>query len=260
MIVVLIGLMIGGSFFDNLYAFEISGQTVEVTVTESFVSRYIWRGQDLYGDNDGAHQPSIDIGFPKLLYGTDVSLNVWGSFPMNSGHEDGEELDYTITFSRDVLDEKFNISAGYTYFDFPNTASTADVSEPWISLVLNKIPFLPIEVSANIFAGYDFQAKSGGPDEGWYYSWGLATDIILPDLAFIQKDQVINISLTNWGNDGVADLESSGLYATEVSISTSYGFSDFTITPSLNYSIGHEDEINSGNDELWGAIELAYSF
>lgn len=259
-IVLLLMSMFIVSAAEAVYALEISGQEVEVTLTETFVSRYIWRGQDLYSNNDGAHQSSIDITFPKLLSEVDLSLNVWGSFPLNKGHEDAEELDYTITFSRNSLDEQFNISAGYTYFDFPNSSSTADVSEPWLAFSLNKIPLLPIDISFSVFAGYDFAAKSGGPDEGWYYSWGFDTELLLPESPLFQAGQALAIGVVNWGNDGVGDLESSGLYATEISFATSYAFSEFVITPSFNYSIGHEESINSGDNELWGGVEFAYSF
>ncbi|MCF7908227.1 MAG: hypothetical protein K9L86_05110 [Candidatus Omnitrophica bacterium] len=247
-------------FLGDIYAFEFAGQPVEVTVTDTYVSRYIWRGQDLYSDNDGAHQPSIDIGFPGLIDGVDLSFNVWGSFPMNSGHEDGEELDYTVTFSRDLFDDQFNFSTGYTYFDFPNTASTADVSESWLSGTLNKIPFLPIDVSASFFAGYDFQAKSGGPDEGWYYSWGFDAELPLLKHSLIQEGQTLALGVVNWGNDGVADLEPSSLYATELSLSTSYALGGFSLTPSLHYTINHEEEINNGDEELWGGFEVSYGF
>lgn len=242
------------------FALEIGSREVAVTVTDSYVSRYIWRGQDLYADNDGAHQSSIDIAFPKLFYDTDVSFNVWGSFPMNSGHEDAEELDYTLTFSRDLLDEVVNISAGYTYFDYPNTASTVDVSEPWISATWNKLPFLPIEVSFTGFIGFDLQAKSGGPDEGIYFSWGFDTELPLSELAVFQEGQTLALGIVNWGNDGPADLEPSSLYATEISLSTSYGVAGFSISPNLHYTISYEELINSGNDELWGGIEVSYAF
>lgn len=260
LMVTLIGLMMVASFFNNLYAFEIGGQLVEVSVTDSYVSRYIWRGQDLYGENDGAHQPSIDVTLPKLLKGTDVSFNVWGSFPLDKGHEDGEELDYTIAFSRDLLDEKFNLSVGYTYFDFPNTSSTSDVSEPWWTITLNKIPGLPIDLSFSVFAGYDFAAKSGGPDEGWYYSWGFDTELLLPEFALAQEGQTLALGIVNWGNDGVADLEPSSLYATEFSAATSYALGGFSLTPSLHYTINHQEQINSGDEELWGGFEVSYGF
>jgi len=256
-IVVLGGLM---CFLADAFALEIGSQEVAITVTDNYVSRYIWRGQDLYGENDGAHQPSLDIAFPKLLSGIDVSLNIWGSFPLNSGHENGEELDYTLTFSRDMFDETANISAGYTYFDYPNTGSTADVSELWISAVLNKLPFLPIDVSLSGFIGYDLQTKSGGPDEGIYFSWGFDTELPLPQSSLFQEGQTLALGIVNWGNDGVADLEPSSFYATEISLSTSYEFAGFSISPNLHYTINYEEQINDGDEELWGGIEVGYAF
>jgi len=246
-------------FQAEAFAFKVGDQEVDVTLTDTIVTRYIWRGQDLYGDNDAAHQPSIDISFPGLLYGADLSFNVWGSFPLNSGHEDSEELDYSFTLSKDLL-QNLNLSAGYTYFDYPNANKTSDVSEPWFSVTLNKVPVLPIDVSATLFAGYDFQAASGGPDEGWYYSWGFDTELPLPELAFIQDGQTLAVGVVNWGNDGVADLKPSSLYATEFSCSTSYAFGDLSITPSVYYTINHEESINADDEEFWGAVEASFAF
>jgi len=238
---------------------EFEGQDVDITLSEAYVSRYIWRGQDLYGENDAAYQPSIDIALPEFLFGTDVSLNVWGSFPLRSGHEDAEEFDYTVTFSRDLIDN-VNVSVGHTYFDFPNTTSKTDVSEPWLSVTLNKIPAFPIDVAMSVFAGYDFQTTSGGPDEGWYYSWGFDTELPLPIFPIFQKDQTLALGIVNWGNDGVADLKPSSLYATELSFSSSYAFWGFSITPGIYYTINHEEEINSGDDELWAGVDISYAF
>ncbi len=243
-----------------IYAVEVNDQEVNISVSQVFVSRYIWRGQDLYAQNDAAYQPSIDISAPGFLFGTDVGLNIWGSFPLSDGHEDGEELDYTLSFSKDFFDGLVSISEGYTYFDYPNTSDTADVSEPWVNITLNEIPKLPIPISMSVFMGYDFAAASGGPDEGWYYSWGFAGDIDLPEWEIFQEDQVVSCSITNWGNDGVADLKPSTLYATDFSFSTSYAFGDISVSPSLNYTMNHEEAINSGDSEIWTGIEISYVF
>jgi hypothetical protein len=232
-------------------------QETTITFTDTYVSRYIWRGQDLYPDNDAAHQPSVDISFSDILNDIALSLNIWASFPLNKGHQDAEEIDYTLTLSKN-LTETLNTSFGYTYFDFPNTASQADVQEPWISFTLSKIPIFNYEISLNLFAGYDFKTTSGGPDEGWYYSWGVSIEIPLESI--LTKKQSLILDITNWGNDGVADLKPSSLYATELSLSTSYNLGKFTITPSLHYTINYEDEINSGDEELWGGIEFSYVF
>jgi len=253
-----IGIML--VFAVTVYGANIGSKEVYVTASESYVSRYIWRGQDLYGNNDSAHQPSIDILFPDLFSKNDVSLNIWGSFPLSSGHEDAEELDYTLSVSRDFLEGLLSISEGYTYFNYPNTGRTADVSEPWMKLAVNQIPKLPIDVSINLFAGYDFQAASGGPDEGWYYSWGFGTNILLPKSKVFQDGQALVVGITNWGNDGVADLKPSVLYSTDFSISTSYGFGNMSISPCLNYTVNYEDKINNGDDELWGGVQISYAF
>lgn len=246
-------------FLQDNYAFELSSRDVEITLSESFVSGYIWRGQDLYADNDPAYQPSINIVLPGFLEGADISFNVWGSFPVNSGHENIEELDYTLSLSRDIS-EDCNLSFGCTYFDFPNAASASDVNEPWAYFTLNKIPGLGPNVAMNIFAAYDFQARSGGPDEGWYYSYGFSTDIPLPKTDLTQTGQAISLGIANWGNDGVADLKPSFLYASELSLATTYKFSGFSITPGLHYAINHSGRINNGKDEFWGVLGLSYTF
>ncbi len=248
-----------GVFLKDSFAFQAGGQEVDVTVTNSYVSRYIWRGQDVYADNDGAYQPSVDISLPGFLKGTDVDFNVWGSFPLNKGHELADELDYTLSFSRD-LGRMYNLSLGYTYYDYPKANKYSDVQEPWVSFTLNRIPYLPLDVSFNVFAGYDFSAASGGPEEGWYYSWGLSTELPLPESSLTQKGQSLSLGITNWGEDGVGGLKPSSLYAVEISISTSYSAGKFSITPTLDYTINCEDKINNGDDELWGGLEISYTF
>jgi hypothetical protein len=245
----------------EVLALTLAGQELEITVSDAYVSRYIWRGQDLFGDNDGANQPSIDFTFPKLFYGTDLSLNVWGSFPVTGGHEDSEELDYTVSFSRDFMEEAFNISVGNTYYDYPNTSSTADVNEPWLSFTWNELPFLPLPVSMTLFGGYDFKARFEGPEEGWYFSWGFDTELPLPAAGGIfQEGQTVALGVVNWGQDGVAGLTPSSLYSTELSASTTYAAGSFTFTPNMHYSFMHEDTINGGKNELWGGLEVSYAF
>jgi hypothetical protein len=245
-------------FINDSFAFEIGTQEVGIIVTESYVSRYIWRGQDLFGNNDGAYQPSIDIAFPGLLNEVDVAFNVWGSIPLSKGHEAAEEMDYTVSLSRDI--EEFTISSGYTYYAYAHAHHTTEVQEPWVSLSLNKLSALGLDVVFNVFAGYNFEATSGGIDAGWYYSWGFDTELPLPEAPFLQDEQTLALGIVNWGNDGVAGLKPSSLYATELSISTSYAFGDFSISPSLNYTINYEDQINSGDEELWAGIELSCGF
>ena len=110
-----------------------------------------------------------------------------------------------------------------------------------------------------VFGGYDLKAGSGGPDEGWYYSWGFDTEIPLPDCVLFQDGQGIAVSVVNWGNDGVADFESNPLYSTEFGLATTYEFTGFSLTPSVHYAVSREEDINS-EDELWAGFEVSYAF
>jgi len=252
----IVGLLLSVSF--NALAVEIGSKVIDVEMRETFVSRYIWRGQDLYADNDGGLFHNLD--FSSEVLGGVLGLNLWGANSLSGGHEDGEEYDYTLSYSKDYYEGKLSVSEGVTYFDFPNTTSRADVIEPWIGLTLNKIPELPIYVSLILFAGYDFQGKSGGPDEGWYYSWGFETEIPFTVCPKAADDQTLVIGIVNWGHDGVGDMEPNALYATEINLSTGYEVGEYSLSPSIHYVVGYEELINAGDDEIWFGLELGRNF
>ena len=182
-----------------------------------------------------------------------------GSFPLNSGHEISTELDYSLTGSHDFLDV-FNVSSGYVYFDFPKANKNSDYNEFWGSLTWLELPNLPILISATLFTGYEIEAAAEGPENGQYYSWGFVSELNLTQRKLFQEDQKLSLEVTNWGNDGVAGLKPSRLYATELSASTSYSLIGFSIIPAFHYSFSHEKEINSGDDEVWGSIDIRYVF
>lgn len=242
----------------SLFALEIGEQEVAVTVTESYASRFISEGRDCFPDDDPIWETALDIELPGLLYGTDFAFSVWWAYPLKSGQVAAEELDYSLALSRDIK-EKINISAGYNYFDLPKDNNNADANEFWGSFTLNELPLLPIPVSATLYAAYEFRATVEGPEDGWFYSWGFATELDLPGWQVFQEEQKLCLDITNWGTDGVGGLKSSSLYASEYSVSTDYNFAGFTITPSFHYLSSYEDEIND-EDEIWGRIDISYSF
>jgi len=61
------------------------GATFDVT----YLSRYIWRGIDVYEDDHSAIQPSVDVDF----YGTGLGLKVLWSRANGSKFENAEEVD-----------------------------------------------------------------------------------------------------------------------------------------------------------------------
>jgi len=242
------------------FALELAGgKSVDITITHTYASRYISKAQDCFADDDGAYHPSLDLMFPKLILDTDISLTVWGAFALNCGHEEFDEIDYSVSASKDIF-KYWNVSGGYSYFDYPKANKLLDSNDPWGSLTLKKIPYLPIDTSITLTAIYQFPAASGGSENGMYYSWGFETGLPLPDVTVFQKDQVLTLGLVNWGTDGVGGLKPSRLYATVFSLGTKYTFGKLAISPSFNYALNHERRINNGAEEIWGVIDVSWSF
>ena len=82
----------------------------------------------------------------------------------------------------------------------------------------------------------------------------------MPECSFTQNGQSLSLGITNWGQDGVAGLKPSSLYATEINLSTAYTVGKFSIAPKLSYTINYEEEINNGNEELYGGVDVSYVF
>jgi len=89
-------------------------EEVEASVEATFVSKYIWRGQDL---GHAAIQPSLGIAWKG------ISLSAWGNWGIVDSN-DTEELDLTLGYSTNGLnigltDYWFNVGpAGDKYFRY----------------------------------------------------------------------------------------------------------------------------------------------
>jgi hypothetical protein len=94
-------LVIAAMLYNNI-SVAVAGEArkeLGISMDVTWVSKYIWRGQDIYDDH-AAFQPSINFD----LYGTGFSANVWTSYAGSSGFRDIEENDYSITYSATVFE------------------------------------------------------------------------------------------------------------------------------------------------------------
>jgi hypothetical protein len=228
---------------------------VKVTLKNSFVSQYIWRGQDLYPKRNSATQPSLDANFTKLPGDICLDLNLWGSFANRKGFQDINELDYAVSLSK-TFSNNISVSLGETYYDYYNTHRFADSNENWASMTLP----LPQEFNFNLFGAYDYPVAEEGPNRGFYGSWGVSRDVPLPKTFITQTDQVLSCSIVNWGSDGPYDLKPSLLYATEFNVATCYNFDKVSVGFGIHYVVNYDKDINNGNHYLWGGLDLAYTF
>ena len=243
-----------------VFSYSVYANEINIEASLTYLSRYIDKGQDVFADNDAGLKPEVGVEIKDVFARTDMHLGVWAVMPLSCGHNNAEETDYAISFVRQI-NENLNLSFGYTYIDFPRLNKRSDISETWAALTVEQIPHIVLPLYFSMGAMYDFAAASGGPDEGWFYYWTVGLHLPLPVIAGVPLlGEYLDVSLTNWGNDGAADLPANSLYATEYALSTTYNFKGFAVTPSVNYLVSYDDGINNGNDEVWFSVKIAYNF
>jgi hypothetical protein len=114
---------------------------LKISSEVAIYSKYIWRGFKLDGD------PVMQQGLYLGLY--DFTLGIWGSFDIdNDDTLDSEELDYIIDYTHKF--DKFSISVGHTYYDFPATDG----------------------YSKEFYVGIGFEGFPLSPTLTWYHDYG----------------------------------------------------------------------------------------
>ena len=235
-----------------------AGGDLGIDVDATWVSKYIWRGMDLYGDK-AAFQPSINFD----LWGSGFSFNVWASYPGASGHVNATEMDYTLTYSDSVFDGetyKTDYAVSWVYYDYPETTSSAADAQEF-NIALEWPDLCPAGVVPHYFYGYLWTARGGGTyaatePEGSVHVFGLTYDFEVPsvDLPFtFSADIVYNDGM---GGNTIEHDWSHAVWGLSTTVDCPAGG---TITPAIYYQTSMEDSVNK-NDEFWTGISYSYSF
>ncbi|WP_304640064.1 TorF family putative porin [Pseudomonas sp.] len=131
---------------------------LDVSMTATIASQYIWRGQS-QTDGRGAVQASLDIGHESGLY-----AGIWGS---NVDAEDFEgasvEIDYYVGFAGEITDN-FSYDLSWAAYEFPKGFET-------VYEVLGSVGFYGATLGAKyayepssslyLHAGYGFEFDNG---------------------------------------------------------------------------------------------------
>jgi len=226
-----------------------------VTVDATYVSKYVWRGYDLFDDH-GALQPSVDVD----LFGTGFGVNVWGSIPMgtgSNGHSDGiniwQEYDYTLSYGLTLFEDEcyaLDIGTNYIYYHFPKLNHKADTQEIGVGVALpNLIMIGDSALVPSYYGGKLWPTSSGQSDEisGGYHTFGLSYDLGIPNTEY-----AITLASDINYNDGLFGSDQDWSHAT-VGIFTSVEVGPVSVSPSLSYQISMDDSVNP-NDEFWAGI------
>lgn len=247
---------------------DMGGLGVELDYT--YVSKYIWRGFDVYHDDDSASQPSINVD----LWDTGFSFNIWASWANQSGHVNGEEWDYTATYAHSFMeDEKWALdwAINYVYYDFPDQPSeAADTQEINMVFELPQIcPFgtTPYYMMARMWpstTGHELGNKGKQTSQqlgGWYHEWGFTYDYmvegIMPDGKDLPLEFLWNIAYNDGMNGESVDHDWS--HSTFALASPMQITDNFTFTPAINYQVSFDDSVND-EDEFWFGLSCTYRF
>ncbi|MCX6561238.1 MAG: hypothetical protein NTZ26_12090 [Candidatus Aminicenantes bacterium] len=85
--------------------------SAQLSAQADLVSRYIWRGFDLFSPNNGAFQPSLTYAFG----GSGFSANIWISFALGDRalYRADDETDLTVTYAFKTP-ESLALAAGFS--------------------------------------------------------------------------------------------------------------------------------------------------
>ena len=100
---------------------------IELELTGDYLSKYIWRGQNL--DDDNVFQTGLSAGYGGL------TMSIWGSLELtniNGNNNELTEVDYSLDYSGDFPGlSGVGYSVGLIYYDFPNTQAKDTTEVYW---------------------------------------------------------------------------------------------------------------------------------
>jgi len=236
---------------------ELTG-TVDVT----YLSQYIWRGFEMWG-NQSIIQPSIDLD----LYGTGLGLNVIWKRANTSGYESAEQLDFTLSYSNSLYEYETyatDYQVGWMYYDYPHISSdVADMQEFFATLSWPEIcpeGVVPSYTAIKMWAAQEGSAARNV--SGWLHILGLSYDLPVEGLLPDTPEQILHLSAALVYNDGVSiDVPVDRDWSHAVfGVTTGFDLgNDCTFTPGLYYQSSMENTVNP-SDEFWCSLGVSYAF
>jgi hypothetical protein len=203
------------------------------------MSKYIWRGFDLYADDNPAFQPSVTYTFGESGF----SLNLWTSFALGerSIYKYDDEFDLTLAYDFQIS-ENFDLSVGFThygwYFDRNFSFKNSTSQEFFVSVGLSKAFLEPL---LTIF--YDVSMGSG------LYA-------LLEGGHTIALSETVDLNLSaGLGYNYHQFTDESGLSDLTLSLSLPVKLGEWKIAPQVNYTFVFLETVNPEN-EFWFGLSI----
>jgi len=229
-----------------------AGDDVSVTLTSDWLSKYIWRGQNIV--HDWVLQPSASVSYRGVTGTVWSSLDLMGDF-VGTGqfHEVDLVLDYT---SKLPGVEKLSYSVGAIHYEFPNTDWHA-TNEVYGGLAA------AVPLSPGVRWYYDFDQIDGSYIQ-------LSLGHTLEKLHQWREDCYCNLQLgaslayaSARYNDGYFGVDEGAWNDLTLSAALPFCWGKWTIKPLIAYSTMVDDEIRAATrktDNLWAGLSVTVNF
>ncbi len=237
---------------------ELTG-TVDVT----YLSQYIWRGFEWFGE-DGAIQPSVDLD----LYGTGLGLKVLWNKGLGNGNELMESLEFTLSYSNTLYEYETyatDYQVGWMYYNFPDGpwqtgAASSDLQEFFATLSWPEICPEGVVPSYTVIRLSNVEEYSRvNVYSGFLHVVGLGYDLPVEGLLPDTPEQILHLSAAMVYNDGVNGADHDWSHAV-FGVTTGFDLgNDCTFTPGLYYQSSMDDSVNA-SDEFWASLGVSYAF
>ena len=264
---VLVGLVLA-----SCQAQEILGWSPNVhgSIDVAYQSRYIWRGFDVFYQDESAVQITADM----TLTGTGFGMSVTGHRANTSGYEDKERWDYNPYYQNTLFADSpiaTNYRIGYVYYNYPQQRATAsDLQELHAILAWPQATgiqgLVPSYALVKLWSAKSTQAGSTlAPEASGFahifmmdYQFqlpGYTADI--PELPVrLHSELVYNDGVDPRGIGGVDHDWSNWVIGAATDLDLGY---NITLIPAVNYQISMDKSVNPDN-ETWATISAKWAF
>jgi len=249
------------------------------TIDVTYLSKYIWRGFDLYGDKS-AIQPALDLD----LYGTGFGMGVIGHRANSDKYEKDERWDYSLYYGNKLCEGEplaTNYRISWVYYNYPERSSHStknstdgfDLQEvngmfswPNILPVKGLVPsYVLVKMwPTNSGSWVGRKATTTGTASGFAHIFMLDYPLQLQGVLPETPPQVLNLHSEVIYNDGIGpqgqNIDQDWTNAV-FGISTNFDLGNkVTLTPGVYHQITMDKSANPDKDETWASMSLKYAF
>ncbi|MCF7972655.1 MAG: hypothetical protein K9N55_02455 [Phycisphaerae bacterium] len=249
---------------DNSVGYD-AGLTGSIDLT--YQSRYIWRGFDVFSDNDPAAQLTANLNF----FDTGFGMNVVGHRAIGSGHENDERWDYNfyygnVLFAEDVMQTNFRIGfVHYNYAELPQKFKDLEEVHAIVSMpnLTGVAGLVPSYACIKMYPANSGSTGVGHNASGFLHQFMMDYTFAVPGVTPDVPEQIFKLHSELVYNDGVSPFNtnvdqdwSHAVVGISTDVDLGYGFA---ITPGVYYQYSMERTVNV-EDETWVTVGGRYSF